>query len=62
VGAGDDVSENNALEIAAGDSVVVEKDIVAMLRKILKNRKRPRNIGSPITQKDRFFGAFHTAA
>ena len=49
-----------SLEIAAGYPVVVEKHVVAVLRKVLKNGQRPRNIGPAITEKDGFLDAIHS--
>jgi hypothetical protein len=62
MGARYDVSENYALEIAAGDAVVVEKHIVAMLRETVKNGECPWDIGPAVTKEDGFLDAIHTPA
>jgi hypothetical protein len=59
---GGDVSEDDALEIAAGDTVVIKKYVITVLCKVLKNRERPRDVGAAITEKDGFLDAFHTGA
>jgi hypothetical protein len=55
----DYVSKYDALEVAPGDTGVVEENIKAVLRQVLENRERPRNIRAAITDKDGFFDAFH---
>ena len=59
MGSGGYVGENDTLEIAAGDSVVIKKSVLAVLSEALKNRKRPGNIGAAITDKNGFLDPFH---
>jgi hypothetical protein len=54
------VSKYDALEVATGDTVVIEEDIKAVLSQVLENSKCPRNVGAAITEKNGFLDAFHT--
>ena len=54
------VSEDDALEVATGDTDVIEEDIIAVLCQVLENSECPRNIGAAITEKNGFLDAFHT--
>src|SRR5271157_3916256 len=56
------VCEYDALEVATGDTVVIEEDIKAVLSQVLKNSECPGNIGAAITEKNGFLDAFHTPA
>ena len=56
------VSKYNALEVATGDTVVIEEDIIAVLSQVLENRECPRNIGAAITEKNGLLDAFHCHA
>jgi len=53
------VSENHALEVATGYAIVIEEDIIAVMSEVLENSEGPRNIGAAVTEKGRFFDAFH---
>ena len=46
------VAENGPFEVAAGDTGEVEEHIKAVLRQVLVNCKRPRNIGAAIIEKN----------
>src|ERR1035441_3157100 len=54
------VSEYDALEVATGDTVVIEEDVIAVLSQILENSERPRNVGAAITEKNCLLDSFHT--
>ena len=56
------VPEDDALEVATGDTVVIKEHVIAVLCQILENSECPRNIGAAITEKNGFFDAFHTGA
>ena len=55
------VSEYDGLEVATGDTAEINEYVIAMLGQVLKNGKRPRNVGAAITDENGFFDAFHTA-
>jgi hypothetical protein len=55
-----DVSENDPLEIATGDTVEVKKYVIPVVGQILKNRERPRDVGAALTKENGFLNAFHT--
>src|SRR5579862_3022376 len=61
VGARNDVSQNHALEIAAGDAVVVKKDVEAVLGQVLEDGKRPGDVGPAVAQKYGLFDAIHVS-
>jgi hypothetical protein len=51
------VSEDDALEVATGDTQVIKEHIIAVVCQVLKNSERPRNIGAAITEKQLFQAA-----
>ena len=53
------VSEYDALEVATGDTVVIEEDIIAVLCQVLENSECPRDIGAAITEENGSLDAFH---
>ena len=53
------VFEYDALEVATGDTVVIEEHIIAVVSQVLENSERPRKIGAAITEKNGFLDAFH---
>ena len=53
------VFEYDALEVAAGDTLVIEKDVIAVVCQVLVNSQRLRKIGAAITEKNGFLDAFH---
>ena len=53
------VAEDDALEVATGDAVVIEEDIIAVLCQVLENSECPRDIGAAIADKNGFLDAFH---
>jgi len=55
------VSEYDALEVATGDTALINEYVIAVLSQVLKNGERPGNIGAAIADKNGFFDAFHTA-
>ncbi len=54
------VSEDDALEVATGDTAVIEEHVIAVMGQVLKNPRAPRNVASAITKEGRFFDAFHS--
>jgi hypothetical protein len=42
------VTEDDALEVATGDAVVIKEHIVAVLCQILEDSECPRNIGATV--------------
>lgn len=61
MGAGGDILEDNAFEIAAGDAVEVEKDVVATLVKVLVDGERPGSVRPAIADEDGLLDASHRA-
>ena len=59
MGAGSDVFEDDALEVAAGHAVVVEEDVVAMLGEVLEDCQRPGSVGAAVADEDCLFDASH---
>jgi hypothetical protein len=55
------VSEYDALEVAPGDTIVIEEDIIAVLSQVLENSECSRNVGAAITEENGFLDAFHTS-
>ena len=53
------VTEDDALEVAAGDAAIIEEDVVAMLSQVLENGQRPRNVGAAIAEKNGLLDALH---
>jgi hypothetical protein len=54
------VFEYDALEVAAGNAVVIKERVIAVVSQVLENGECPRNIGAAITEKNGFLDAFHT--
>jgi hypothetical protein len=48
------VLEDDSLEVTTCDAHEIKERIVAVLRQVLKNSERPRNIGVPIAEKNSF--------
>ena len=59
--AGADVFEDQGLEVASRDAVVVEEDVVAVLGQILINGERPREVGAAVAEEDGFLDASHSS-
>src|SRR5271167_2200901 len=57
-----DVLQDDTLEITASDATIIDEHIEAILRKVLENGQRPRDIGAAIADENRFFDLFHTTA
>ena len=55
------VSEDDALEVATGDTEVIKEHIVAVVCQVLENSECPRNIGAAITEKYGLVDAFRTS-
>ena len=59
VGAGADVFDDDALEVAAGYAVVVEEDVVAVMGQVLEDRAREPWVGSAVGDEDGLLDASH---
>jgi hypothetical protein len=53
------VADNNAFKIAAGETIVIKKDIIAVVVQILKDSYRPGCIVAAIANENRLFYAGH---
>jgi len=53
------VFEDHGLEISAPDAGVIEKHIIAVVRQVLENIERPREISAAITEKHSFLDVLH---
>ena len=54
------IFEDGGLEVAAGNAVVVDEDVIPALGKILPDGERSREIDATVADKDRLLDAFHT--
>jgi hypothetical protein len=59
VGAGFYVFNDDALKVPTCQSVEIEENVKAVLRKILEDGECPESIGPAVTEKNCFFDTFH---
>lgn len=59
VGAGMDVFENDRFEVAAGETGVVHKHVIAVVVQVLENGQRPREVGAAVADEDSLLDARH---
>ena len=59
--AGADVFKDDGFEVAAGDAVVIEENVVAVLGEVLKDGERAEGVGAAVADEDGFFDASHGA-
>ena len=52
MGSGTNVSQDDAFEIAASDTCVVNEDIVAIVGEVLGNGQRPRDVGAAVAKEN----------
>ena len=52
MGARGDVAEDCALEVAGANPIVVNEDVVLLLRKVLPDRERPGEVGAAVADED----------
>jgi hypothetical protein len=58
---GADVFEDDALEVAAGDALEVEKRVITVVFQVLEDRQRPGGVGAPVTDEHGFLDAGQVA-
>jgi len=54
-----DAFENDLLEIAAGDALIIEEHIEAVVSQMLINCERPGHVGVPVANEHRLFNTCH---
>jgi hypothetical protein len=62
VGAGDDVSDDRAFKVPAGDVAVVEEGVVSVIDEILRDRLCPGKIDTTVADEDGFLDPLHIRA